>query len=141
MIREDAPWGEDAQASDELPCPRCRSDGPVRMRSLGVALAGSKRARVELDGCPGCRGVWLDAGELQALRRAEGDVSFEKPAAAPRSSAIARETSAVDDVAIKGVRIRCPHCASPVGLDDEDHFVACAYCGSWRIVRATTRSS
>ena len=34
-----------------------------------VRLATSDRQGVEVDHCPRCRGVWLDRGELDQLRR------------------------------------------------------------------------
>ncbi len=77
----------------------------------------------------------LDAGELQALRRADGRVSVEKTLAeTPEANDPRPEASAAAEaVALEGVRIRCPHCSSPVGIGDEDHIVACAYCGSWLV--------
>lgn len=39
-----------------LLCPNCN-----------VSMQNVKRADVELDMCPGCRGVWLDRGELEKL--------------------------------------------------------------------------
>jgi hypothetical protein len=44
------------------PCPRC--DGVVMMRHFF-----SGRRETEVDTCPSCGGVWLDAGELAAIRR------------------------------------------------------------------------
>jgi Zn-finger nucleic acid-binding protein len=43
-------------------CPRC----------IGVKLKRrffSPRRQVEIDECPGCGGVWLDAGELEGIRK------------------------------------------------------------------------
>lgn len=42
-------------------CPKC--DGIVMMRSFF-----SVKGQVEVDECPGCGGVWLDAGELEKIR-------------------------------------------------------------------------
>lgn len=39
-----------------LLCPNCN-----------VSMQNVKRAEVELDMCPTCRGVWLDRGELEKL--------------------------------------------------------------------------
>lgn len=39
-----------------MKCPACESD--LRM---------SERSGVEIDYCPGCRGVWLDRGELDKI--------------------------------------------------------------------------
>ena len=43
-------------------CPRC--DGTVLMRHFF-----SGRRETEVDTCPSCGGVWLDAGELAAIRK------------------------------------------------------------------------
>jgi uncharacterized protein len=43
-------------------CPRCREITVLRRRFT------SADRRVALDECPGCGGVWLDAGELAELR-------------------------------------------------------------------------
>lgn len=42
-------------------CPRC--DGVKLKRRFF-----SPRRRVEIDECPGCGGIWLDAGELEEVR-------------------------------------------------------------------------
>jgi uncharacterized protein len=45
-----------------MQCPLCN-----------VALVMTERAGVEIDYCPGCRGVWLDRGELdKIIERSEG---------------------------------------------------------------------
>jgi uncharacterized protein len=45
-----------------MQCPACN-----------VALVMAERAGVEIDYCPGCRGVWLDRGELdKIIERSEG---------------------------------------------------------------------
>lgn len=41
----------------DLECPRC-----------GVALVETESEHVKIDTCPKCKGVWLDAGELEQLR-------------------------------------------------------------------------
>lgn len=43
-------------------CPRC---GEVKLKRRFF----SPRRQVEIDECPGCGGVWLDAGELEGIRR------------------------------------------------------------------------
>jgi len=43
-------------------CPRCSS---VKLKRRFF----SPRRRVEIDECPGCGGVWLDAGELEEIRK------------------------------------------------------------------------
>jgi hypothetical protein len=37
---------------------------------------------VVVDACPSCRGAWLDAGELEALAHAQGDLAASLPAGA-----------------------------------------------------------
>ncbi len=39
-------------------CPSCKDD---------VKLVMSERQGIEIDYCPGCRGVWLDRGELDKI--------------------------------------------------------------------------
>lgn len=40
-----------------MKCPRCAD----------AALVPTDRHEIEIDVCPGCRGVWLDRGELDKL--------------------------------------------------------------------------
>lgn len=47
--------------SQRLKCPKC--DNVVMMRHFF-----SVKQQVEIDECPGCAGVWLDAGELARIR-------------------------------------------------------------------------
>ena len=56
----------------ELICPKCQSP----MRSY-------ERNGVTLDQCTGCRGLFLDRGELERLVDAEGSY-YEREAAAPQ---------------------------------------------------------
>ena len=49
------------QNQDKLKCPKC--DNIVMMRHFF-----SVKKKVELDECPGCAGIWLDAGELAQIR-------------------------------------------------------------------------
>lgn len=44
-------------------CPKC-----------GQTLATQCRGEVEIDVCPSCRGVWLDANELETIVATEGSV-------------------------------------------------------------------
>ena len=55
-------------------CPRC--DGIIMMRHYF-----SNRREVEVDTCPGCNGVWLDAGELAMIRRECAEEKVENQAA------------------------------------------------------------
>ena len=43
-----------------MKCPECRS-----------VLVTLEFDRIEIDYCPGCRGIWLDSGELRALLERE----------------------------------------------------------------------
>jgi Zn-finger nucleic acid-binding protein len=42
--------------SQSMPCPVCRTE-----------LVPNVREAIEIDYCPGCRGVWLDRGELDKI--------------------------------------------------------------------------
>jgi len=44
------------QATSVMACPTCRTP-----------LAMAERQGIEIDYCPGCRGVWLDRGELDKI--------------------------------------------------------------------------
>ena len=60
-------------------CPRCR---PTRMERHG--FAGD--ARIQVDECPKCGGIWLDRGEAEAAQgreRSEGEASPSADAASP----------------------------------------------------------
>lgn len=51
---------------------RQRSRGQISCPKCGRGLEAREYAycsRILVDRCPGCRGVWLDAGELEALER------------------------------------------------------------------------
>jgi len=66
-VAETAPSDPAYNADEEPPvdCPRC-----------GKPLIVIEREGIELDGCPGCRGLWFDAGELELLAEKSGlDVS------------------------------------------------------------------
>ena len=49
------------QNQDKLKCPKC--DNIVMMRHFF-----SVKKKVQMDECPGCAGIWLDAGELGQIR-------------------------------------------------------------------------
>ena len=59
---ERARTGEDQRT---IACPRC-----------AVTLEQRSMESVLVDVCPMCGGVWLDAGELDILRKARGSRSF-----------------------------------------------------------------
>jgi uncharacterized protein len=57
--RLDRERAKSEQAQQTLKCPKC-----------GSALVEQEHHHVKIDVCPTCRGVWLDAGELEQLERA-----------------------------------------------------------------------
>ena len=46
----------DTQTTATMACPVCRT-----------GLVMSERQGIEIDYCPGCRGIWLDRGELDKI--------------------------------------------------------------------------
>ena len=49
-------------------CPKCSSEALVETPALG---------NIPLDVCPGCSGIWFDAGELEALlKQSQGSADF-----------------------------------------------------------------
>jgi Zn-finger nucleic acid-binding protein len=58
-------------------CPACRTP-----------LAMAERQGIEIDYCPGCRGVWLDRGELdKIIERCVTEPATRFASAAPRQDA------------------------------------------------------
>lgn len=55
--------GPEEQQSAPIDCPEC--EGPIRMRKM----RSSRDARVVLDHCDNCGGVWLDDNELRAIQQ------------------------------------------------------------------------
>ncbi len=53
---------EAAQSSADLKCPRC-----------GQILKEQTFQKILIDQCPGCHGIWLDAGELEQIAGKEDD--------------------------------------------------------------------
>lgn len=47
-----------------MKCPKC-----------GMDLHTLSKGKVEVDTCFNCKGIWLDAGELEAFMRGDGDQS------------------------------------------------------------------
>ena len=71
--RLEAEAARDAMASEEktrlkelhhMHCPKC-----------GQSLYKIEYKGVKIDRCPGCQGVWLDAGELEVLSQKAGVLS------------------------------------------------------------------
>jgi len=48
------------ETAQTLRCPRC-----------GATLQEQELQNVKIDSCPSCKGVWLDAGELEILTHVE----------------------------------------------------------------------
>ena len=63
----------------------------MRCPTDDTPLAISDRQGIEIDHCPGCRGVWLDRGELDKL--IERSTAFADPPSAPER----RPSSETDD--------------------------------------------
>jgi len=74
----------------------------------GAQLQPMPRSGIEIDICPGCKGVWLDRGELEKLVVLEGDQS-------PSSAAQAIERSPSRNNPCSSY----PH--SDLNHDDEQH--------------------
>jgi hypothetical protein len=56
-------------------CPRCEG---VKLKRRFF----SPKRRVEIDECPGCAGIWLDAGELERIRNEVEETRFLQEAEA-----------------------------------------------------------
>lgn len=73
-----------------MQCPVCANQ----------TLVMSERSGIEIDYCPGCRGVWLDRGELDKIleRAAQTSAPAPQPAqAAPAARPQAYDTRGHDD--------------------------------------------
>jgi hypothetical protein len=66
------PTGLAAPQSKKRPCPRCQDI--VMMRRFFSRLRG-----VEIDECAGCGGIWLDGGELEAIKREAAQLEAGQP--------------------------------------------------------------
>lgn len=81
-----------------------------------VALVSRRLAsEVNVEVCPVCSGVWLDAGELDQLRRAH---VHDRPLPAPESVAAAYEM-AEQEQAPPGP---CPNCSEPMDRREYGYF-------------------
>ena len=56
-----AEWKQEAKELHWMHCPKCGQD-----------LVTLKLHGVEVDQCPHCNGMWLDAGELEQVLEREG---------------------------------------------------------------------
>ncbi len=65
--RMEAESGAQAKAAAALKCPKC--DGTLEAVSF---------ENVQIDRCNKCQGVWLDAGELEQLRKREESGWFSR---------------------------------------------------------------
>lgn len=66
------PMGVETDARRRRRCPRCAD--VVMMRRFF-----SRLRRVEIDECPGCGGIWLDGGELQAIQKEVDECEAMQP--------------------------------------------------------------
>jgi uncharacterized protein len=53
--------------------------GPMVCPSCGSRLVEVERAEILIDACPGCRGVWLDRGELDKILVQERRMASNDP--------------------------------------------------------------
>jgi Zn-finger nucleic acid-binding protein len=89
--------------------------------------------KVEVDKCPACRGVWLDAGELEAIQNAS-DSRHLHLNDAPGDS-VERSINEVAQLGTKGAK--CPHCSALMvprdyGFGSQVVIDACpSGCGVW----------
>lgn len=70
LIEVEERWASTVDHTCKRACPRCEG-------ILMLKRQYSPRQPVEIDECPGCGGIWLDAGELKAIRGAFQD-SYER---------------------------------------------------------------
>lgn len=95
-----------------------------------------KQARtqgIEIDRCPSCRGVWFDAGELEAYRRSQalasgrdaGHVTFEATAPVPGSDCPHCKTATLSEGRAGDLRLyRCTECTGCFLLKPEQDGAA-----------------
>ena len=80
--------------STTLTCPKC--EAPMEKVEF---------ARVSVDRCPMCDGLWFDEGEMERLKNLTGsetiDVGTERPEAAERKAMPVQE-------------MKCPRCSGPM---------------------------
>jgi uncharacterized protein len=62
----------------------------------GERLRPIERAGIEIDICPGCKGIWLDSGELDKLLAVEQAQPLAAPAARPYTPVADRGRDAHD---------------------------------------------
>ena len=65
---------KDEGISVDICCPFCDSEMKVRDFAFRK-IDGSLTELIEIDGCPTCSSIWLDAGELQRLSPPSGNTS------------------------------------------------------------------
>jgi Zn-finger nucleic acid-binding protein len=77
----------------------------------GAALAASRyEADVKVDACPTCRGIWLDAGELERIQESR---EREHSAVLSRMPALGFDAVALAE-AKAAQTIACPKCGDPL---------------------------
>jgi len=106
-LEERFPAGAPAAGAAAPQCPACRS----ALRAFEFPHAPG----IPLHGCPSCRGIWVDDGELQAIH---GRLQAMRAAAAPSSPSVA--SSAAGDHRQKARQLSgflacvdCPACRQP----------------------------
>jgi Zn-finger nucleic acid-binding protein len=97
--------------SGAIRCPKCRSDMEL------LVYEG-----VEIDRCQYCKGLWFDAGEIQALKRSEAAAELDIG-----SASVGRSLNSQQDY-------DCPRCAGPMeqtadARQPHIHFETCRDCG------------
>ena len=63
------------QRREELDRARSQTDRKVhymKCPKCGADLVEKEHQHVKIDTCPECKGIWLDAGELEMLEHAQG---------------------------------------------------------------------
>ena len=81
------------QASYDTQMKRCPACSTVFFRQKVAGITGSTGAMLDIDGCAGCGGAWLDDGKLSALgkapaalAKAAASIRATQPALAPQRS-------------------------------------------------------
>lgn len=76
-----------------MPCPKC-----------GVMMRTHNRSGVAIEQCDGCGGMFLDYGEIEALRQREGQIPMVQATMAQGGQA----------PNTPGAVLHCPKCGSPM---------------------------
>lgn len=79
----------------ERPCPHCQ-------HPLEAMLCKGGEVRVTIDGCPTCRGFWLDKGELETLARLQRSGQLQPMTAAMLAGGVASATILAEGAVAQG---------------------------------------